>query len=138
MFDTASPCNDDAPLNNGANVIKMLNKFIVLLAIFAFSTSAFSATYTGKLIGGGGIDDLSLTIQTQQGKYVDGYCQTVSICDDWERMFKSDDDGIYSLKPEYQHKKVRVTIVQRPNRGRIAGPSDDEVLPFITQFKFLN
>jgi hypothetical protein len=53
-------------------------------------------------------------------------------------MFVDDENAIYHLKPEYKHKKVRATIVQRPNRGRIAGPSDDEILPFITRFKFLN
>ena len=116
----------------------MLNKFILLLTVLAFSTSAFSATYTGKLIGGGGIDDLSLRVKTSKGKQVDGYCQTVSVCDDWDALFFEDDKAIYHLRPEYLNRKVKLTIVKRANRGRIAGPSDDEVLPFITQFKFLN
>ena len=117
---------------------EMLKRFIFLTIGLAWAQSAVSATYTGVFVGGGGIDDLSLVIKTPSGRQVQGYCQTVSICDDWDVMFVDDENAIYHLKPEYKHKKVRATIVQRPNRGRIAGPSDDEILPFITRFKFLN
>lgn len=116
----------------------MWKQLITLSVGLALAQSALSATYTGTLVGGGGVDDLSLAIKTNQGKTVQGYCKTVSVCDDWEALFAGGDDGIYSLKPSYKGKTVRVTIMQRANRGRIAGPSDDEVLPFITQFKFLN
>ena len=116
----------------------MLKQSIFLIIGLALAQPAFSTTYEGKLIGGGGIDDLSLVIKTTKGKTVGGYCKTVSVCDDWDALFDSDHNAISSLKPIYKGRKVRVTIIQRRNQGDIAGPSDDEILPFITQFKFLN
>ena len=115
-----------------------MKQWISLALLALFSLTAVAKTYEGQLIGDGGIDDLSLMIKTKQGKTVDGYCKTVSVCNDWDVLFTSDEDGVYSLKPSYKGKKVRVTLIQRRNHGDIAGPSDDEILPFITQFKFLN
>ena len=103
-----------------------------------FVLPVWAQDYTGWLIAGGGVDDLFLIIKNENGQELSGYCDKASVCSDWDALFKEDENGAYVLKRKYFKKKVRVRIIERANNGEIAGPSDDEVLPFITQFRFLD
>ena len=88
-----------------------MKQWISLALLALFSLTAVAKTHEGQLIGGGGIDDLSLMIKTKQGKTVDGYCKTVSVCNDWDVLFISDKDGVYSLKPSYKGKSDAITVI---------------------------
>jgi hypothetical protein len=110
-------------------MLRVVTFFLVLA-----SQGAFAETYTGRLINGGGLEDMSLTIKTDDGKSVEGYC--TATCG--QLAFKEGKDGVSSLEKRFINKRVRVTIVKRKNTGiAVAGPAEDEVLPFVTQLTFL-
>jgi hypothetical protein len=116
----------------------VLMKTTIRTAIFSLalaSQGAFAEDYVGVLTIGGAIDGVaSLTIKTDDGKTVEGFC--TAVCKDLS--FTGDKDGVYTLKKRFTNKRVSVTIVMRKNTGNeIAVADEDEVLPFITQLKFL-
>ena len=88
--------------------------------------------FSGVLVNGGGIDNMSLSIKLENGRTLSGYCG--KFCTDW---FTVDKDEVSSLRRKYVGKLVRATVVRQRNRGRVAGPGEDEVLPFMTEFGFL-
>ncbi|WP_426164939.1 hypothetical protein [Pseudoduganella sp. R-34] len=81
----------------------------------------------GKLVGGGGLDNYSLKIRTENGKEIQAYCTTH--CGDW--FTEPDKDDVVSLKPSLRGKPVSARIATERNNGRIAGPDDADRLVFI-------
>ncbi|MBL8258847.1 MAG: hypothetical protein JNM60_03420 [Candidatus Competibacteraceae bacterium] len=113
----------------------MLTKTIITasaLAISSLFSSAYAQTYTGKIVSGGGIDDMQLSFKTHQRKTYSAYCNTK--CGDW---FVGDDDGIFNLKKEIIGRHIKITIKMERNSGRVAGPSDEEEFYFIKRIEFL-
>jgi len=105
-------------------------KFLFILASLAFAGSAAAAPgqlVKGKLVDGGGGDDMSVTILSDQGRKIQAYC--AGQCGDW---FVEAGGGEYStLNPKLKGKPVSATIATERNAGRVAGPSDDERFQFI-------
>lgn len=105
-------------------------KIEFILASLAFAGSAVAAPgelVKGKLVDGGGGDDMSVTILSDQGKKISAYCSTR--CGDW---FVEASDGEYmTLNPKLKGKAVTATIATERNAGRVAGPGDDERFKFI-------
>jgi len=87
--------------------------------------------FSGVLVGGGGVDDMLLNIKAGNGRVVRAYCN--GRCGDW---FVADRDGVYSLAGKLVNKAVRVTVTRQRNKGRIAGPGEQDVLPFVTRIDF--
>ena len=113
----------------------MLEKIAIAmlaLALNLLSPSAHAQTYTGKIIAGGGIDDMQLSFRTDQRKTHSAYCNTK--CGDW---FVEDDQGISNLKKEMIGRRIKITIRMERNDGRVAGPSDEEEFFFIQDIEFL-
>lgn len=105
-------------------------KCALILAGLAFAGSAAAAPgelVKGKLIDGGGGDDMGVTILSEQGKKINAYC--AGQCGDW---FVAAADGEYmTLNPKLKGKAVTATIATERNAGRVAGPGDDERFKFI-------
>jgi len=109
-------------------------KFLLVLFVTLASQTAAAASVEGKIVAGGGIDDLGLVVETADGKRIDAYC--LDKCGDW---FLEDDKGEgQRLKPALRGKRVRLEYVRERNRDRIAGPGADEQLNFIKSVKFTN
>ncbi len=107
------------------------NNFLFILASLAIAGSAAAAAPSqlvkGKLVDGGGGDDMSVTILSDQGKKIQAYC--AGQCGDW---FVEAAEGEYStLNPKLKGKPVIATIATERNAGRVAGPGDDERFQFI-------
>jgi hypothetical protein len=96
--------------------------------VFALNVSAAPLELVkGKLVDGGGGDDMSVTILSGQGRKINAYC--AGQCGDW---FVAAGDGEYmTLKPKLKGKAVTATIATERNAGRVAGPDDDERFKFI-------
>jgi hypothetical protein len=105
---------------------------LVLLPLLAFPFLTCAQTYEGKIVSGGGIDDMQMGVKVSSSQTISAYCN--SQCGDW---FIEDDDAVYHLKPRMIGRKVRIVVKREPNDGRIAGPSDDEALLFIKSVKLL-
>lgn len=88
-------------------------------------------TFSGVLVGGGGTDDMRLNIRAGNGRTVWAYCN--GHCADW---FVADRNDVYSLARPFANKAVRVTLARQHNKGRIAGPGEDDVLLFVTALGF--
>ena len=92
----------------------------VLALAILLPQAAFSATISGQLVGGGGGDDMSITVKDQHGKKVQAYC--VGKCGDW---FRQDKDDISSLRKQFVGKKVDLTYQSEKNHDRMAGYGED-------------
>lgn len=103
---------------------------IALLSLLAFPCLAFAQTYEGKIVGGGGVDDMQIAVKVSSSLTVSAYCN--SQCGDW---FAEDENAVSHLKPKMVGRKVRIVVKREPNDGRIAGPSDDEAFLFIKSVK---
>ncbi|MFT0692599.1 hypothetical protein ACDX34_00510 [Acinetobacter bereziniae] len=110
-----------------------MKKLSLILVSFAISLSAYAKTQNYILVGGSGVDDLSLMLKNVQGKTIHAYCDQK--CGKW---FDPDEeiDG-QTLKKQYFEKKVQADIKLEKNAGRVAGPSDDESFYFIKHIKLL-
>lgn len=105
-------------------------KLAFTLASLAVALNAGAAPgelVKGKLVGGGGNDDVSVTILSDQGKKIEAYC--VGKCGDW--FVEAGEDESVKLNPKLKGKPVTATIATERNAGRIAGPDDDERFQFI-------
>ncbi|MCH4242781.1 hypothetical protein [Acinetobacter gerneri] len=109
----------------------MLKNILISTFIVLISTQSFAKIETYKIISGGGNDDMQLTLQNQNSKKYTAYCNTK--CGNW---FEPDDE-ISTLKKQYIGKKVQAEIKFEQNKGRVAGPSDDEKFYFIKYLKLL-
>lgn len=95
----------------------------------------FAEAMAGVLVGGGGVDDMSLRFRMSDGKRVDAYCTTAA-CK--QLVFAEDGDDVSTLERRFLNKRVKVTISKRRNKGQVAGPGDDEILSFVTQLRFVD
>jgi hypothetical protein len=86
---------------------------------------------SGILVGGGGIDDMSLSIKAENGEIIEAYCDQQ--CGDW---FDENEDAIVYLKRNLIGKNIFVEYAFEAGEGRVAGPSDDEQFNFIKNIKF--
>lgn len=87
---------------------------------------AYAQTYEGSIVGGGGIDDMQISVRVSSSQSISAYCNQQ--CGDW---FVEDDDAVSQIKPQMIGRKVRIVVKRERNDGRVAGPSDDEEFLFI-------
>jgi len=83
-------------------------------------------TVRGKLIGGGGVDDMRIIVQSETGPDIVAYCTTQ--CNSW---FMDHPNGWSLLKESFKGKNVTVKYAVEPNGDRIAGPRADSLLFFV-------
>lgn len=105
---------------------------LALMALLALPGLAFAQTYEGKLVDGGGIDDMQIIVRMSPSKSISAYCNRQ--CGDW---FVEDDDAVSHLRKSMVGRKVRVVVKREASAGRIAGPSDDEEFLFIQRLELL-
>ena len=110
-----------------------------MLPVFALTGAvllvplASAASFEGTLIGGGGTDDMRLIIQAAGGKKLEAYCD--GHCGDWFRSVG--DSEVAELKRTLKHRKVRGELAVEPNRGRIAGPGENDRLLFVKNVRMV-
>lgn len=95
-------------------------------------TPAKSGTFDGYLVSGGGIDNASLLIRRDDGKRISAWCGN---CGDWFR--DTGENEMQELKPAYLGKRMRVVVKVQRNGGRLAGPGEDDLEPFIQSVQFI-
>lgn len=106
---------------------------IALTGALLLAPFASAAPLEGTLIGGGGTDDMRLIIQPPGGKKLEAYCD--GHCGDW---FDTVGDSEFAeLKRALKNQKVRAEIAVEPNRGRIAGPGENDRLLFIKNVRLV-
>lgn len=105
-----------------------------LVALFiAVPQVVLAATVTGKLVGGGGVDDMRIIVQASSGQKVEAYC--TDKCPEW--FVEDAGTEVYSLKKSVKGKKIVLDYAVEPNQDRIAGPGPDEALPFVKAVRLL-
>lgn len=97
------------------------------------ASSAPDGSFEGVLVAGGGIDDNSVTVRRADGKRVQAWC--TQACGDWFESVGEYDEQ--RLKPAYVGKRVAVAVRTERNNGRIAGPGEEELLPFVKAIRFI-
>ena len=90
-----------------------------------------AATVSGVLVGGGGIDDMSLIVKAKNGQLVEAYCNRH--CENW---FEEDENGEV-LRSEFLGRRLRIKYTFEFNQDRVAGPGADEKFNFIKKIEFL-
>lgn len=93
---------------------------------------AKQATLTGVLIGGGGQDNIGILVLTDDGRRAWAYCDDRCA----SNLFVSQGEG-YSLNPSMQGKRVSITFANEPNKSRIVGPDENEMLIFAKKIQFI-
>ena len=111
---------------------RKISSCLALTALLALPVFAQAQTYEGKIVGGGGIDDMQITVRVSSSLAVSAYCNRQ--CGDW---FAEDEDAISHLRKAMVGRKVRIVVEREPNDGRVAGPSDDEEFLFIKRLELL-
>lgn len=136
--ETAANAADPASLKSGQlawlktrNACQDLDCLLALYKKRIRFLDTFSEKFTGVLVNGGGVDNMSLGIRTAGGRTVSGYCGRQ--CDGW---FNVDRNEVSSLRRQYLDRPVRVTLVRQRNNGRIAGPADEDIVPMIVELAF--
>ena len=104
----------------------------VVPLLLALPQAAFATAANGVLVGGGGVDDMQVVVQTIDGRKVSAYCD--NNCGDW--FEEGDDTEVFTLKKEFKGKKVVLQYAVEPNRDRVVGPTHDEPLPFVKHLQF--
>jgi hypothetical protein len=84
-----------------------------------------SITVRGKLIGGGGGDDMRIIVQSPTGSDIEAYCTTQ--CGDW---FVDHPNGS-SLKESLKGRTVTLEYAAEPNGDRVAGSHADSPFFFV-------
>lgn len=87
----------------------------------------------GILLDGGGMDDMSLTVQKSDGRKIVAYCD--GHCGDWFQSTGESD--VVTLKKSLRNRKVSIKVAKERNNDRIAGPGSDDVLLFIKDLQFV-
>lgn len=100
---------------------------LLLVVSLTFPAIANAALLSGVLVAGGGIDDLSLSVQRPNGQQVIIYCN--GLCGDWFDEDK-ETEGM-SLKKALVGKRIDLEYKAEKNRFQIAGPGEDETLKFL-------
>lgn len=109
-----------------------ISSCIALIALLALPVLSQAQTYEGKMVDGGGIDDMQITVRVSPSLAVSAYCNRQ--CGDW---FAEDEDAISHLRKAMVGRKVRIVVKREPNDGRVAGPSDEEEFLFIKRLELL-
>lgn len=110
-------------LRNALNTLRAT----ALACTLALPAVVHAEALSGTLIAGGGIDDLSLTVQKANGQQIIVYCN--NLCGDW--FIEDPSTESRHLKKALRHARIELEYKAARNRGRIAGPGDDEVLNFL-------
>lgn len=109
----------------------MMKTHFLLVFAFLVARDACGASLDGQLIGGGGVDDLHIVVRTATGKRLVAYC--ANRCGSW---FDEDEStGIWKLKESFKGTGVTLEYSLEPNRSRIAGPGEREMLRFVTSLQ---
>jgi hypothetical protein len=106
-------------------------KHLLAIAVL-LPSAAFGATITGKLVSGGGVDDMSITVQGKDGKKVQAYCDQK--CGDW---FMTGADTIETLRKEFRNRMVVLEYKAEKNNDRVAGWGEDAPPTFVKKITFL-
>lgn len=91
---------------------------------------------TGVLMPSGGGDDAFLRIMTEGGVQLGGFCLAGSGCDTW---FGEGGDGEppVVLDKKLRGRRAQIEFVTEPNRGRIEGADESDVLTFVKRATLL-
>lgn len=117
---------------NNMHTRKAILTAAVSAALLFLSISVKAASLSGVLVAGGGIDDLNIFVQEQNGKKTQIYCD--GHCGEW---FDEDTDTeIKSLKKKLVGKHIKLEYKAEKNRQRIAGPDENEILNFLKKAQF--
>lgn len=105
-----------------------MKKRLLLLPLLALlpGLTAASTSFTGTLASGGGVDDMHVIVQSANGRRVMVYCN--GHCGDW--FDENTKDATFRLKKKLVGQRVLADYETEPNRDRIAGPGNDEILNF--------
>ncbi len=109
----------------------MKTTFFCVIALL-LPQAVCAATVTGKLMHGGGIDDMQITVKVPGGKTISAYCD--QHCGDW---FITGEHDIARLKRKLMGKKIVLTYAEEKNRDRIAGPGEEGTLTFVKKVELL-
>ena len=90
-----------------------------------------SITVKGKLLGGGGGDDMRIIVQSETGPDIVAYCNTQ--CGDW---FVNHPNG-WSLKESFKGKNVTLEHAAEPNGDRVTGPRTDTLFFFVKSVEIM-
>lgn len=106
-------------------------KFLPL--VIAIPQAVFAAPVTGKLIDGGGTDDMQITVQTTTGQKIHAYC--ADKCGDW---FEEEvGTPVYKMKRSVKGKTVLFSYAVEQNGNRIVGPDGNDRLTFVKRVMFI-
>jgi hypothetical protein len=108
----------------------MKTKFLCAIALL-LPQAVFAATIAGALVEGGGIDDMHVVVKGV-GKEISAFCD--QLCGD---LFYTGKHDVAYLKKNLRGKKVTLTYREENNKGRIAGPGEDERLIFVKKLEFV-
>ncbi|MDP5239421.1 hypothetical protein Q9Q94_07755 [Uliginosibacterium sp. 31-16] len=89
--------------------------------------------FTGVLLGGGGLDDLSLSVQKPDGQKISAYCD--GHCGDWFQ--ETGESDVVTLKKSLRNRKVAIRVAKERNKDRIAGPGPGDILLFIKDIQLV-
>lgn len=80
------------------------------------------------------MDDLAITIFTEDGRRVRAYCD--GKCGDW--FESADENGETKLSSRFKGHKLALTVSIEANKSRIVGPGANEKLTFVKQVRLQN
>lgn len=110
-----------------------MKRLFLATTLMAISAYTIAAPLTGQIVAGGGVDDLALVIKLDTGKTIDAYCNQK--CGDWFDVDPETEAA--TLKKKLKGRRVEFEYQMEKNRGRIAGPADDDVVPLMKKIKLL-
>jgi hypothetical protein len=112
----------------------MLMKTALLLALALLApATALAASVTGTLVGGGGVDDMTIVVRAADGREVEAYC--VTRCGDW--FVAEPESDVFALNKAFKGKRVALDYATETNGDRIAGPGPDDRLLFVKSVRIV-
>ena len=109
-------------------------KKLLLIALLAPQCLlANAASVTGKLVDGGGVDDMFVVVRAANGHEVHAYC--LRKCGSWFRA--PDKDGVVALKPQFKGKKVVLQYVTRMNSDDAIAGEGNAPIEFVVKMDFV-
>lgn len=93
---------------------------------------ALAGSFTGTMAEGGG-DARVINVKGSNGQMHYAYCGPGKVCDS---IFYYDDHDDERIKKELLGKRVTVHFATEGNRGRVAGPGDDETVRIVKKIVF--
>ncbi len=110
-----------------------MRRHLLLPLVCLLPGVTLAASLSGTLVGGGGIDDIRVIVQSANGQRVEAYCETQ--CGDWFDEDKETEG--HRLKKKFMGKQVLLDYSTEPNRDRIAGPGPNDPLNFVKKIGLL-